>query len=96
MAYLPSRLSSKLRIRHITKDHTLNVALDIIKKYRIGKSNQREENRLLNLESQIITLHRAAAPRMKKEGKELWLVKHPLCAGYFVSSEAALHSNSEC
>lgn len=32
-------LSSKLCLRHITKDHTLNVALDIIKKYRIGKSD---------------------------------------------------------
>lgn len=36
-------LSSKLCIRHITKEGTLNAALDIIKKYKTGKSDWEKE-----------------------------------------------------
>ena len=36
-------LSSKLHIRYITKAYTLNVALDIIKKYQVSKSDWRKK-----------------------------------------------------
>lgn len=64
--------SSKLRIRHITKAHALNVALDIIKKYKVSKSDGRkkkkkeERTRLLNLDSQVFTLHLVTAPAVKE------------------------------
>lgn len=75
--------SSKVHIRHITKTLTLNVALDIIKKYKVSKSGWRKKKkkaRLLNLDNQVITLHLVAAPAMMEGGRELWLIKHPLCA----------------
>lgn len=85
-------LSGKLHIRYITKGHTLNVALDVIKKHRIGKSDWRGENRLLSLDTEIITLLLVTVPRMIKEGKELLLIKHPLCAGRFVSVRSSITS----
>lgn len=50
-------LSRRLRIRYITEAHTLNAALDMIKKYKVSKSDWRKKNRLLTLDSQVITLH---------------------------------------
>ena len=74
-------LSSKWCIRHITKDHTLNAALDVIKKYKIGKSDWRRKDRQLNLDSQVITLHFVSGSRIMKGGRELLVIKHPLCTG---------------
>lgn len=71
----------------------MNVALDVIKKHSIGKSDWRGKNRLLSLDTEIITLRLVTVPRMIKEGKELLLMKHPLCAGCFVFVRSSITSH---
>ena len=94
VAYLRSLLSvQKLCIRHITKGHTLNVTLDIIQKYRIGKPDWRRKDRQLNLDNQVITLHLVSESRIMKGGRELLVIMHPLDAGRCLCQKQCLFQN---
>lgn len=73
-------LSSKLHIRHITKDHTLNVALDITKKHRIGKLDWKKNQTIIS-DSQVTTLHVVTVSGMTNGGRELLFTNHPPCSG---------------
>lgn len=66
--------------------------LTLLKSTGLANQTGGEKNRLLSLDTEIITLGLATVPRMIKEGKELLLIKHPLCAGCFVSVGSSITS----
>lgn len=66
--------------------------LTLLKSTGLANQTGGEKNRLLSLDTEIITLGLATVPRMIKEGKELLLIKHPLCAGRFVSVGSSITS----